>query len=247
MPNRMLYTGLLTSKKINSLSPDAFELYIRLMLIVDDYGRYSGSPTRIARSCWPDKEEKTGPKITSILQLIITSGLLIEYEVDGERYIQITKWKQRARAAESKFPPILDQCQTDDGQVTGNSQADDGSRVYDVDVDVDVDDISAEQASCFTQKQKPLFELPLITGKLYPVYQSNVDNWNELYPAADVPQEIRKMIGWLEGNPKNKKTAGGIVRFITSWLSKAQDRARAYSTAETEHKTTHTGGSSYKL
>ena len=34
------------------------------------------------------------------------------------------------------------------------------------------------------------------------------------------------MIGWLDANPKNRKTRLGIRRFINGWLSRAQDSAR---------------------
>ena len=34
------------------------------------------------------------------------------------------------------------------------------------------------------------------------------------------------MIGWLDGNPKNRKTPRGIGRFINGWLCRAQDSAR---------------------
>jgi hypothetical protein len=33
------------------------------------------------------------------------------------------------------------------------------------------------------------------------------------------------MLGWLEANPSRRKTPRGIKRFITAWLSRAQDQA----------------------
>ena len=38
-------------------------------------------------------------------------------------------------------------------------------------------------------------------------------------------QELKKMLGWLESNSKNRKTQNGIKSFITRWLSKCQDKA----------------------
>ena len=34
------------------------------------------------------------------------------------------------------------------------------------------------------------------------------------------------MIGWLDANPKNRKTQRGILKFINGWLARAQDSAR---------------------
>ena len=59
----------------------------------------------------------------------------------------------------------------------------------------------------------------------YEITESEYRKFCELYPAIDVMQEIRKMIGWCDTNPSNRKTKKGIRRFINSWLSRAQDRA----------------------
>lgn len=70
----------------------------------------------------------------------------------------------------------------------------------------------------------PVAELLLNDGSLYPVLQSDVDKWASLYPAVNVPAELRKMVGWCDSNPKKRKTKDGIRRFINSWLSKEQDK-----------------------
>lgn len=58
----------------------------------------------------------------------------------------------------------------------------------------------------------------------YPVRETDVEGWKELYPAVDVMQELRKMKGWADANPTKRKTKAGIKRFINSWLSKEQDK-----------------------
>ena len=50
--------------------------------------------------------------------------------------------------------------------------------------------------------------------------------YQQLYPAIDVMQEIRKIVGWCESNPKNRKTRGGAKKFLNGWLARAQDKAR---------------------
>lgn len=68
--------------------------------------------------------------------------------------------------------------------------------------------------------------LPLVTsGEFHTITKNDVQKYRELYPGIDVMQEIRKMIGWCDANPKNRKTKTGVKRFINSWLSRAQDRA----------------------
>ena len=61
-------------------------------------------------------------------------------------------------------------------------------------------------------------------GTEYPVRQEDVDKWKDLYQAVDIMQELRKMKGWSEANPKKRKTKNGIKRFINSWLAGEQDK-----------------------
>ena len=81
-------------------------------------------------------------------------------------------------------------------------------------------------------RQETAYELQLVDGTLYPVKRGEIEKYRELYPAVDVDQEFRKMIGWLGANPKNRKTQRGIGRFINGWLCRAQDSARPESSGQ---------------
>lgn len=65
--------------------------------------------------------------------------------------------------------------------------------------------------------------LPLVDGTFYNVPNVRIDNWGKAFPAVDVEHELRKMLTWLDSNPKKQKTARGINRFINGWLSRTQD------------------------
>lgn len=75
-----------------------------------------------------------------------------------------------------------------------------------------------------TALPKPFIEIPDHTGKPWPVYPEMLDEWRELFPAVDVPQQLRSMKAWADANPKKRKTAAGMRRFIVGWLSKEQDK-----------------------
>lgn len=66
--------------------------------------------------------------------------------------------------------------------------------------------------------------LPLNDKSNYSVPKSDVQHYKILYPAVDVEQQLRSMLGWLEANPSRRKTRTGIKGFITKWLNKVQDR-----------------------
>ena len=80
---------------------------------------------------------------------------------------------------------------------------------------------------CLLGPESPaVISLPLNDGSEFGVTDSMVKEFMNLYPAVDVMQELRNMRGWLINNPKNRKTFGGIRRFINSWLSREQDKPR---------------------
>lgn len=93
--------------------------------------------------------------------------------------------------------------------------------------------------------EEPIIKLELNDKSLYPVYKLDIDRYSELYPAVDVIQEFRKMIGWLDANPTKRKTKSGVKRFINSWLSKAQDTSgnlanKSHSTLVSGQNQNHT-------
>jgi hypothetical protein len=88
------------------------------------------------------------------------------------------------------------------------------------------DIVCAEQAPA-PPPEPPVISLPLNDKTEYPITQTQVDEWRELYPAVDVMQELRKYVGWAKSNPTKRKTRRGILRSVTSWLSKEQDRGGA--------------------
>ena len=82
------------------------------------------------------------------------------------------------------------------------------------------------------QEEKTVEALPLLNGKEYPVFASDVEKWKQSYPNVDIEAELRRMKDWLNANPKKKKAPMDIQRFITGWLSnelKEQKNRPAYS------------------
>ena len=74
--------------------------------------------------------------------------------------------------------------------------------------------------------EPPVIEFILNDKTYYPITQKQVDKWTELYPNVDIMQQLRKMCGWLDANPRNRKTKGGILKFVNGWLAREQDKPR---------------------
>ena len=95
----------------------------------------------------------------------------------------------------------------------------------DIDVDTDVDiDIDGEDSAEPETVSPPVITLPLNDGSFYSISQEQCHEWAGLYPAVDVIQQLRSMVGWLNANPSRRKTKRGINAFVNRWLSKEQDK-----------------------
>ena len=109
MPQRFLRPAITNSERWNACSFKAQSLYVRLMTLVDDYGRYDGRAGLLcghAFSVWNEMNPKlaVNPQETAALCWQLSDNKMIEiYEVEGKRYIQLTQWQERARG-ESKWP-----------------------------------------------------------------------------------------------------------------------------------------------
>ena len=106
MPSRILREGILTSRAVNALSEEAELFYWRLLLVVDDYGRYEADPVLLRAACYPRKIDViTNKQVDSFLVECSTppKPLLILYEINQKKYLEIANFGQRTRSP-SKFP-----------------------------------------------------------------------------------------------------------------------------------------------
>ena len=74
------------------------------------------------------------------------------------------------------------------------------------------------------ESEPALYKLQLNDNSYFEVTQSFYDELKPLYPAVDLDTEFKQMIAWIIGNPTKRKTSRGIKKFITSWLSREQDK-----------------------
>lgn len=72
--------------------------------------------------------------------------------------------------------------------------------------------------------RKKAISLTLNDKTEYWIFEDQIAEWKELFPAVDVMQELRKMRSWLDSNTSRRKTKRGILRFVNGWLSKEKDK-----------------------
>lgn len=112
MPNRMLRDWT-DSYKMNQLSVHAERFFIRLIMKADDYGCFYADTKRLKATLFPFlldtiREADISRWITELINVTNEkgekSGLIILYESEGKKYLQIQEFKQRLDRARAKFP-----------------------------------------------------------------------------------------------------------------------------------------------
>lgn len=248
MPNRIIKESICRSEEIDSLSWFEEVLFYRLIVTCDDFGRYDGRAKIIKGSCFPLKDI-TEKDISKALGRLSEVGLVRVYETQGRPYLQLVTWAahQRIRNQKSKYPGFEEdsvlltfdskgqQKETSDNKCVRNpiqSESKSESKT----------NICSEHPVAAEQTEPSVITLTLNTGEEYPITQSYINELMELYPAVDVMQELRTMKGWCNSNPRKRKTAGGIQRFINSWIAKVQNKGGTPGYAQGYTQPTGYGG-----
>lgn len=104
----MLREGILTSERIDLLSPAGEVFYRRLMSVVDDYGRFSANPKLVRAACYPLKLDKVFDEhIAEWLEECANASLVVCYQVGGKQYLEVQDFRQQVRSKFSKYPDPL--------------------------------------------------------------------------------------------------------------------------------------------
>lgn len=107
MPNRLIRDGFLDSEAIHALSDAAECFFHRLLLAADDAGRMDGRVEILRARLFPLDLSRRASDVEKTLNECIAQGLVIPYEWDGKRCLQISRWQKCSPSLTSKYP---DQC-----------------------------------------------------------------------------------------------------------------------------------------
>ena len=126
------------------------------------------------------------------------------------------KWQNSQKGAQATKDKWAKEGQ-EQGQKKAKGGPKQGQKETKNEPNVNVNDNVNENANVF-------IGLELNDGSLYSIFDDDLVKWRGLYPAVNVEQELRNMVGWIDGNPTRRKTKNGIKKFVNSWLSKEQDQ-----------------------
>jgi len=247
MRSRNLKPGYFKNEILCELDPLARILFSGLWCMADREGRLEYRPKRIKVEILP----YDNCNIEKLLQQLSKDFITI-YEVCGEKYIQINKFK------EHQNPHIKEAASTipaPEKHSASTIQAPDehGSRPAESLIlnpespllNPESRDI-AESDKNHSPPPAPFISIPLNDKTEFVVTFPMIEEWKNLFPKVDIEQELREIRAWNMARPRERKTRKGILKHITTWLAKEQDRGgngngtiSAYSGKKSGIRSTH--------
>ncbi len=85
---RRLYSGLLTSRKVNSVSIEVEHWFVRLLLLVDDYGNIRSEWRWLAINASPVREV-TKEQAEAWTMALVRAGLVELYQCQGDMFVHV--------------------------------------------------------------------------------------------------------------------------------------------------------------
>lgn len=111
MPQRFLRPGITNSERWNSVSFACQSLYVRILTLVDDYGRFDGRPSVIWGHCFAVWNEQNPDhpvdlqQVREMLQQLAAQKLILCFTSEGKQTLQVFQWQERIReGCRSKWP-----------------------------------------------------------------------------------------------------------------------------------------------
>ena len=102
MPNRMLRDWT-DSLKFEGISSSSEQLFVRLLMKADDYGRFHADARLVSSSCFP-LGDRARSEVAECIEELSVRGLVVIYASGGRKFLAVLNWGQRFRGSKPKFP-----------------------------------------------------------------------------------------------------------------------------------------------
>lgn len=186
-----------TDEKLTECSLSARLLFIGTWNFADDNGNFQASAKKLKMQIFPADNIDCQPLIDEL----ITHGVLIEYSVNGEKFLHIKGFKKHQvinRPSSSSIPTP----DFSDDSVSAQGVLIDG-----------------KEGKGKERKIHSRISFDNETG--FSIPDETLKAWRSAYPSVQVSSELSKMAAWIISNP-TKAPKSNYSRFINSWLSRAK-------------------------
>lgn len=129
MPQRMLRDWT-NSSKVDQLTPFEEVVFARLIMKVDDYGRYYADATMLRNTLFPRKNNIPVEDIRKAIEKMAEVGLIHLYESakNGEPLLEILDFGQRLRQMKNRFDAPTATCQQVDSNLSASCRPEEKRR-----------------------------------------------------------------------------------------------------------------------
>lgn len=213
MPQRFLRPGITNSDRWNSVSFEAQSLFVRILTLVDDFGRYDGRVPILHGQCFALRPDITPQETAAFRSELHRARLVTVYVVDGKDFVQVEKWQERARGERSKYPDAVD---TQDSAAECDESAAEGSEPL-------------EKDASLATTSSPLHHRPS------PSPSASAESSASPPPAGDNGIVEGKQSASLPTTPQSMRIATIFHRKLTTpWTDKERKAYRAIGTVPDE-------------
>ncbi len=237
---RNIKPGFFTHEQMAENDPLGRLLFLGLTTIADFKGDLEWRPKRIKIQLLPYDECNT-----ELLAINLDKSGFVRFYSDGEKiYLHVVNFEKHQnphkneREAGSEIPAYTEEMRQAIDLNTLAIKTEEIAINLDKDGTAPADSLiphpdslipdSLKKPFAETDKSVPAVRTPKAefnysTSQFENLSVDMLAAWRDAFPAIDVRQEIAKAKAWLLANPKNRKS--NIDRFLTNWLTRAQDNA----------------------
>ena len=232
---RNIKPALFKNEDLGQEDPFVTILFIGLWCLADKEGMLEDRPLRIKAELFPYRDNFDINGYLTVLERLGNIRRFTYAREDEIKVIEVINFKKHQNPHHTEkcvlIPNFSRSCVITGTKPLNNGYAPADSLIPDSLIPDEAPASCSEPISSKLESVNPgskiVFELPLNKkGTYHPVTENMILELSELYPAIDIMQQFRNMIGWLNSNQEKRKTARGVNSFINRWLSKAQDNSR---------------------
>ncbi len=246
---RTIKPGLFTNESVADCSFPARYLFTGLWTIADRDGRIKDQPRTIKAKLLPMDDVDCNQLLDELHQ----NGLIVRYEVDGVKLLQVINFVKHQRPHPSEPESELAAPDTTKQEVVVKKHDKSGKNTTTCALypspfnpitsnpstyDLPSEGCSESGEAAQSEPESAVLEFPTDgkAGKHWKLVPSKVREYQEAYPHLDVMAEMRKALQWCRDNPTKRKTPGGMPAFLTRWLNKAQNRGSPEKPPDESHR-----------
>lgn len=233
---RLLKPGFFTNDSLAECDPLARILFAGLWTLADRAGRLEYRPARIKAQVLP----YDAADVPGLVGQLEARGFVRRYEVDGAAYLQVEAFTRHQNPHRNEGESVCPEPPKTSGE-NETRVIDASTRVTDASPRVISASTRALTLNPLTLTLNPSSESPspaakrprsekpaegitwTAAGGWAGITEADRAAWRQAYPAVALDAELARASEWLRANP-TKAHRSAWRRFVTSWLSRTQDR-----------------------